>query len=67
MTTPETRQRVQHALHVTGWMLTAIDAPKDLRYWPRKDREAWIEVVGRPRIQAIMHTMQNRQEEAVTT
>ena len=56
------RERVQQALQVTGWMLQAIDAPKDLRYWPRRDREAWIEVVGRPRIQAIMETLQNRPE-----
>ena len=57
------RERVQQALQVTGWVLQAIDAPKDLRYWPRRDREAWIEVVGRPRIQAIMQTLQNRPEE----
>ena len=56
------RERVQQALQVTGWVLQAIDAPKDLRYWPRRDREAWIEVVGRPRIQAIMETLQNRPE-----
>ena len=57
------RERVQQALQVTEWMLRIIDAPKDLRYWPRKDQKAWLEVVGRPRIKVVMDTLRQRQEE----
>lgn len=61
---PQTKgDAVRHALQATGWVLQAIDAPKDLRYWPRRDRDAWIEVVGRPRIEAIMSALREGQRE----
>jgi len=56
---PSKREAVKQALQVTGWMLQAIEAPKDLQYWPRRDREAWMDVVGRPRLREVMSRLQD--------
>jgi hypothetical protein len=56
------REKVRQALHVTGWMLKAIEAPKDLPYWPRRDRDAWFDVVGRPKLRAVMAGLQAQGE-----
>jgi hypothetical protein len=55
------RERVQEALHVTGWMLQAIGAPKGIEYWPRRDREAWFDVIGRPKLRQVLHSMLTEQ------
>ena len=56
------RERVRQALQVTEWMLQVIEAPKTLQRWPRKDREAWMAVVGRPRIRAVRRALQTPPE-----
>lgn len=62
MSAPSKREVVQQALHVTGWMLQAIEAPRDLQYWPRRDREAWFDVIGRPRLREVMAGLQAQGE-----
>ena len=50
---PQTaRERGENALRFAHYLLQQIDAPASLAFWPRRDQDAWMEVVGRPRIDA---------------